>query len=143
MALRQHKILHEGAPAPDIDGLPPERPLLVVFFKITCPVCQLTLPYLNRLHRAGSLPVVGISQNDPEDTREFNQEFGIEFPVLFDREGDNFPASNAYGINSMPSLFLLEPGGKIGRVIEGWSKCEMSRFGVLTQQDNVPEWKAG
>jgi peroxiredoxin len=143
MAFRQHKILQEGAPAPEIDGLPPERPLLVVFFKITCPVCQLTLPFLNRLHRTGSLPVVGISQNEPDDTSEFNEEFGIEFPVVFDREGDNFLASNAYGINSVPSMFLLEAGGKIGRVIEGWSKREMSRLGVLRQEDHVPEWKAG
>jgi len=143
MAFRQHKILQEGAPAPEIDGLPSDRPVLVVFFKITCPVCQLTLPYLNRLHRAGTLPVIGISQNGSDDTREFNEEFGIEFPVLLDREEDNFPASNAYGISSVPTLFQLEPGGKIGRVTEGWSKREMSRFGVLTQEDNVPEWKAG
>jgi peroxiredoxin len=143
MALRQHNILQEGAPAPEIEGLPANRPLLVVFFKISCPVCQLTLPYLNRLHRADSLAVIGISQNDPEDTAEFHEEFGIEFPVLFDRLDDNFPASNAYGINSVPTLFLLDAGGKIGRVIEGWNKREMSRLGVVTQGDNVPEWKAG
>ena len=143
MAFRQHNVLQEGAAAPEIAGLPAGRPVLVVFFKITCPVCQLTLPYLNRLHRAGSLAVYGVSQNEPADTQEFVEEFGIEFPVVLDREDDNFPASNAYGINSVPTMFLLNPDGRIGRVSEGWSKKEMDRLGVLRQEDNVPEWKAG
>jgi len=149
MPFRQKKILTAGTTAPEIKGLQADGPVLVVFFKITCPVCQLTLPYLNRVHRAGTLPVYGISQNDDAGTREFNQEFGIEFLVLLDSEDDDFPASNAYGISSVPSMFLIEPDGKIGRVIEGWNRKEMEWLGartaatVIRQGDNVPEWKAG
>jgi peroxiredoxin len=149
MAFRQRKILEAGVRAPEIQGLTRNGAVLVVFFKVTCPVCQLTLPYLNRIHRAGTLPVYGISQNDDTDTREFNQEFGIEFPVLLDPEDDDFPASNAYAISSVPSLFLIEPDGRIGHVIEGWNRKEMEWLGgrtgatVIRQGDNVPEWKAG
>jgi peroxiredoxin len=149
MAAKQNRILQEGARAPEVQGLGIKGPVLLVFFKITCPVCQFTLPFLNRIHRAGTLPVYGISQNDAADTREFNQEFGIEFPVVLDSEDAGYPASNAYGISSVPSLFLVEPDGKIGRVIEGWSRKEMEWLGgcagaaVIRQGDNVPEWKAG
>ncbi|HTX34032.1 MAG TPA: TlpA disulfide reductase family protein [Bryobacteraceae bacterium] len=129
-------------------------PALLVFFKITCPVCQLTLPFLERIHAAGNgaapgLSIYGISQNDAEDTREFMREFGVRFPMLLDREEDDFPASNAYRISSVPTSFLIEPDGAIARVIEGWQKAEIERLGtfagvaVLRAGDNVPAWKAG
>ena len=110
MRFRRNEILPAGSPAPAIEGLTAKGPLLVVFFKITCPVCQFTLPFLNRIHQAGTLPVFGISQNDDADTREFVQEFGIEYPVLLDPEDADFPASNAYGISSVPTLFLIGAG---------------------------------
>jgi peroxiredoxin len=120
-AFRQHRLLPEGSRAPDfrldrLDGgqaalpeLIANGPVLLAFFKVTCPVCQLTLPYLNRL----TIPVYGISQNCEDDTREFNRHFGIAFPTLLDREEDNFPASNAYGIASVPTLFLIERDGTV------------------------------
>ena len=124
-------------------------PALLAFFKISCPVCQLTFPFLERLHAAGTLAVYGISQNDARDTRDFNEDFGVTFPALLDDEDDGFPASNAFGISSVPTLFLVEPGGAISHVIEGWRKKEMEFLAtkagapVFRQGDNVPEWKAG
>jgi len=149
MAARQNRILQAGARAPEFGLEHQEGAILLVFFKVTCPVCQFTLPFLNRIHSAGTLPVYGISQDDDADTREFNQEFGIQFPVLLDREEAGYPVSNEYGISSVPSLFLVEPDGRIARVIEGWSKREMEWLGaranatVIRQNDTVPEWKAG
>src|SRR5450759_4932020 len=60
--------------------------VLLVFFKVTCPVCQLTLPFLERMHAAGALAICGISQNDASDTREFNRYFGVTFATLLDTE---------------------------------------------------------
>ncbi|HWC97598.1 MAG TPA: TlpA disulfide reductase family protein [Candidatus Sulfopaludibacter sp.] len=143
MALRQSRILTEGAPAPDIPGVPAGKAALVVFFKITCPVCQLTLPYLNRLHQAGTLAVYGVSQNEPDDTREFIDEFQIEFPVVYDSEEAGYPASNEYRISSVPTMFLIGADGRITSAMEGWNKKDMERLGVVRADDNVPEWKAG
>ena len=123
--------------------------VLLVFFKATCPVCQLTLPFLERLHGAGALAICGISQNDESDTREFNNYFGITFPTLLDSEDEGFAASNAYGISSVPSMFLVEAGGEVARVIEGWSRMDMEALGAAAgttlfgAEDNVPAWKAG
>jgi peroxiredoxin len=158
---RLRKLLDVGARAPEfrlprLDGgeallhdLIANGPILLVFFKITCPVCQLTLPFLERLYTPGSFPVYGISQNDPEDTREFNQEFEITFPTLLDREDDGYDASNAYGISSVPTMFLIERDGTISRASEGWSKGEIEALGRIAgiaafrPDDNVPAWKAG
>ena len=108
----------------------------------------MTFPYLERLHTAG-YHVVGVSQNEPDDTREFNREFGITFPILLDTEESQFPVSNAYGISSVPTLFLVEPDGTIGRVAEGWMKQDMLWFGaqagaaLFHPADRVPEMKPG
>jgi peroxiredoxin len=118
-------------------------PALLAFFKISCPVCQLTLPFLQRLNDSGAPRIYGISQNDAVDTRDFARDFKLTFPVLLDTE-KTFPVSNAYGISSVPTMFLIDPPGTIARVIEGWRKPEMVALGlVFTAQDRVPEWKPG
>ena len=158
---KQPKLLDAGSHVPDVRlkllsggaatlrEIAARGPVLLAFFKISCPVCQLTFPFLERLHAAGTLAVYGISQNDARDTREFNEDFGVTFPILLDHEAGGFPASNAFGISSVPTLFLVEPGGAISHVIEGWRKKEMEFLAakagapVFRQGDNVPEWKAG
>jgi peroxiredoxin len=155
------KLLDPGSRAPEfrlprLDGgtaalqeIVANGPALIAFFKTTCPVCQLTLPFLERIHKAGTLPVYAISQDDAEDTREFNREFGLTLPTLLDSARSDYQASNAFGISSVPSMFLIERGGGIARVIEGWSKRDVESLGglagaqVFRQGENVPEWKAG
>ena len=147
MASSRHtRPLAPGARAPEfrlpvLDGgdatlasLTANGPALIAFFKVSCPTCQLTFPFLERL-TAGSLSVYGISQNDPEDTRDFNRESAITFPVLLDNEDNNFAASDAYGISTVPTILIVEPGGKISYTAEGWSKKEMEKLG---QQAGVP-----
>jgi peroxiredoxin len=126
-----------------------QGPALLAFFKISCPVCQLTFPFLERVHQAGTLPVYGISQNDAKDTRAFAARYRTTLPMLLDSEQSGFPASNAYGISSVPTMFLIERDGSIAQTMLGWRKQEMAALGgiagvsVIRSDDNVPEWKAG
>src|SRR6476659_711344 len=99
---RQRLLISTGARAPEfrlarLDGgeaslqdLIANGPVLLAFFKISCPVCQLTFPFLQRLHIAGTMPIYGVSQNDEADTRDFNRRFGVTFPTLLDREENEF-----------------------------------------------------
>src|SRR5258708_3899484 len=88
-------------------------PVLLVFYKTSCPVCQLTAPFLERLSATSAIQVIGISQDDAGATRGFTERFGVTFPTLLDSSNDGYPASNAYGITSVPSMFLLERDGTI------------------------------
>jgi peroxiredoxin len=160
-ASRVPKLLREGSRSPDfrlsrlgggevaLPDLLPNGPILLAFFKISCPVCQFTFPFLERLHTAGTLPVYGISQNDEEDTGEFNHRFGITFPTLLDPEEDRFPVSNAFGISSVPTLFLIERDGTVSRAIEGWQKKAVTWLAgtagasLFRPGEFVPEMKAG
>src|SRR5258707_7429847 len=89
-------------------------PIVAAFFKISCPVCQFTFPFLERLHqRYGSsgATFLGISQDDARATKNFASEYGVTFPVVLDEDG--YPASNAYGLTNVPTIFLIEPDGKV------------------------------
>ena len=70
----------------------PSGPAVLAFFKVSCPVCQMTFPFLERLHAAGTLPIYGISQNDPEGQLPIQPRVrSVTFPVLLDSEDLNFP----------------------------------------------------
>ena len=124
-------------------------PALLAFFKVSCPVCQLAFPFLERLNQPGAIPVYGISQNDAEDTRAFARHLGITFPLLLDLQSTGFPVSNAFGITNVPTIFLVEPDGSISQTIHGWDKQQMAALGarnniaVIRADDRVPERKPG
>jgi peroxiredoxin len=124
-------------------------PALLAFYKVSCPVCQLAFPYLERLAAGSSIQIIGISQDDDSSTQSFNQRFGVTFPTLLDQSKEDYPASNAYGISSVPSLFLVEKDGRITQSFAGFSKRDLEavgeRAGVkpFRPEDNVPDWKAG
>ncbi len=131
-------------------------PVLLVFYKVSCPTCQLTLPFIERLGKAGKVDgpqVVAISQDDAQATATFNLRFGISLPTLLDPPRtpgiQPYPASNAYRITNVPSLFLVESDGQISRSVDGFDKAEMMALGeifgvdVFTPSDRVPVFRPG
>ena len=124
-------------------------PALFAFYKISCPVCQLTAPYLERLSAGKKIQVIGVSQDDTASTQAFLDRFGVTYPTLLDQAAESYPASNAYGISSVPSLFLVEPDGRISKSFSGFSKRDLEDLGqraavsLFRPDEKVPDWKAG
>jgi peroxiredoxin len=117
--------------------------VLLAFYKISCPVCQFTLPFLERIVD-GPLPIVAISQDDAGATRRFQKKFDVTLRTLLDSDAEGYPASNAYGITHVPSLFLVETDGTISLASEGFVKSDLESIGVPFRADEaVPAWKAG
>jgi peroxiredoxin len=107
-----------------------QGPVLAAFFKVSCPTCQYTFPYLERLnkvHGGKKITIVGISQNNGKDTAAFVKEFGITFPILLD-DPNGYAVSNAYGLTNVPSLFLIGQSGKIEITSVGWVKNEIEEI---------------
>ncbi len=98
-------------------------PVLLAFFKVTCPVCQYAMPLVERLHKVfkGKAQVVGVSQHPKKETQQFLREYGLSMPVLLD-DPESYPASNAYGLTNVPTLFLIAPDGTIEVSSVGWSR---------------------
>jgi peroxiredoxin len=108
-------------------------PVLAAFFKISCPVCQFTFPFLQRLHeRYGSdeVSILGISQDDARGTAGFAKEYGITFPMALDEKEKTYPASNAYGLTSVPTVFLIDPEGTVRVSSMGFVKADLEKIGA-------------
>ena len=101
-------------------------PVFVSFFKVSCPVCQFTFPFLQRLYkRYGSKDItyLGISQDDARATKEFADEYGVTFPIVLDAKG--YPASNAYGLTNVPTSFLIDTDGSVKIASMGFIKKDL------------------
>lgn len=126
-----------------------KAPALVAFFKVGCPVCQMTFPFLERMAGQSVLQIVGISQDDASATAKFNNRFGLTIPTLLDESKAGYPASNAFGISSVPSIFVLEQDGTVSSAFAGFSKRNLqalgNRIGVepFKPDEKVPEFRPG
>jgi len=106
-------------------------PVLAAFFKISCPVCQFTFPFLQRLYeRYGSedATFLGISQDDAKATAGFAKQYGITFPMALDEKEKGYPASNAYGLTNVPTVFLIEPEGIVRVSSMGFVKNDLEQI---------------
>jgi peroxiredoxin len=110
-------------------------PVLLAFFKVSCPTCQYAFPFLQRLslqrlqqaHGNKDFTLLGVSQNGKKDTAAFMKEYGITFPVLLD-DTSSFPVSNAYGLTNVPTVFWIVPDGEIEISSVGWVRKDMEEL---------------
>lgn len=132
-------------------------PLLLIFFKVSCPTSKFTLPYVERLQQH-VLPhggqALGVSQDASVLTRRFAQDCGVSFPVVIDEEPYN--VSRQYGLSYVPSTFVIGPDARIVMAFDGFSKPDMveaQRFfadhysfappPIFAEKDKVPQYKPG
>jgi peroxiredoxin len=105
-------------------------PLVLAFFKVSCPTCQYAFPFLERLERAyghKGVRIIGVSQNNPRDTANFTKEFGVTFPVLLD-DTETYPVSNAYGLTNVPTVFWIAQDSEIEVSSVGWVKADFTEI---------------
>ncbi len=120
-------------------------PALLAFFKIGCPICQFTFPFLERLYQRyknPNLSIVGISQNGLEKTAAFNKEYGVTFPVLLDPEEKGYVVSNAYGLTMVPTILLVDTDGSVLVSSMGFIKADLesiaNRFAERAKISKAP-----
>ena len=132
-------------------------PVVVAFFKISCPVCQFTFPFIERLYkRYGGEDVAffGVSQDNAADSRDFARRYGVTFPVLLDEK--DYVVSNGYGISCVPTYFLIDKDGTVKVRSEGFGKAELEEISkqlagqrkiglapLFAPSENVPAHKPG
>jgi peroxiredoxin len=113
-------------------------PVVLAFFKVTCPVCQYAMPFVERIYQAHKGRVVAISQHPNKETQMFMREYGITMPVLLD-DPDRYAVSNAYGLTNVPTIFLISTGGEVEISCVGWSKKDLEAINrYLSQAASAP-----
>ena len=126
-----------------------QGPVLAAFYKVSCPVCQYTFPFLERLHKVygdKKITIVGISQNTQRDTADFVKEYGVTFRNLLD-DPNGYAVSNAYGLTNVPTLFLIGQDGQIEVTSVGWVKQEVEdvnrKLAAVQQTPPSPIFRPG
>jgi peroxiredoxin len=114
-------------------------PVVLAFFKVSCPVCKFTFPFLERLYqryKSDSVTFLGISQDNAASSREFAHSFGVTFPVLVDDSA--YSVSNAYGLSMVPTVFLIEPDGTNRISSMGFIKADLESIAnALADRQNI------
>ena len=134
-----------------------QGPVVLAFFKVSCPVCKFTFPFLERVHKTYSgddVTFLAVSQDNARATADFAKEFGVTFPMLPDTDG--YPVSNAYGLTSVPTFFLIGPDASVQVASVGFGKAEIeaiadtladrrniTRLPVFRRDESIPAHKPG
>jgi peroxiredoxin len=153
------------APAVDLQGLDGKRYnlqisatatglVVLAFFKVSCPTCQFTMPYLERLHKQHhEANIWGISQDDVGVTASFAKQYGLSFPILID--GD-LSSTAKFDLTSVPSIFYIDKNLSIQLTSVGFVRDELDVLNrtiaasansavttLFQSSDSVPAFKPG
>jgi thiol-disulfide isomerase/thioredoxin len=113
--------LTAGSLAPEIPGVSFTPGGTVLFFyKVTCPVCQMAAPAVQTFAEAYPGRIVGVGQDPPDALGGFSRRFGMTFPS--NQDAPPYPLSDAYGIQVVPTTFLVDATGTIVDTVESWDR---------------------
>jgi thiol-disulfide isomerase/thioredoxin len=119
-----------GRPAPPLPDrvlVPPKvtlaslhgKPAAINFWASWCSPCQKEAPELERVADAlhGRASLVGVDWTDGAGpARSFVQQHHLTYPNLIDSDG---VAGQAYGLNGLPTTFIVDAHGKITAALRG------------------------
>ena len=148
-------LIAVGERAPEIPGLSfDDGPTALWFFKVTCPICTMAGPVAETMSQAFPGVVAGVGQDPPEDLAAFASSVGTTFPAASD--APPYPASDAYGVQTVPSLVLVGSDGVVVDSVESWDRDgynrvaeELSRLTgsesspVSVEGDGLPPFRPG
>ena len=99
------------------------------------------VPFLQRLYeryRGDEVTFLGISQDDAKATAGFARQYGVTFPMALDEKEKGYPASNAYGLTSVPTIFLIDADGTVRVSSMGFVKDDLERIEAeLAERRNI------
>jgi len=126
-------------------------PALVLFGHGDCRTTREALPYLDRIQRhcPASAGVLAVLQDTAVAARALSTELGLALPLRLD--GDPYRAAAGVRLTVVPTLFLVEQGGRVAGVSEALRRADVvafaQRLGVamplLDHADPLPELRPG
>lgn len=123
------------------------RPALVLVGHSGCDTTRFTLPFVDRLHRAGG-SAIAVLQDSAEDARALKARLGLELPILL--EPAPYALAGALDLTTVPTLFQVAPDGRIESAAEAFRRDALDaaaqRLGVaspFTPRDAAPELRPG
>jgi thiol-disulfide isomerase/thioredoxin len=119
-------VIAVGDAAPAVPGgAVQEGPVALVFYKVTCPVCQMAAPKIDTMARSYPGRVVGVGQDPPDELERFGRQFRMEIAAVADLPP--YDVSNAYGIETVPTLFVMDGVGVVADAVVSWDRAGYNR----------------
>ena len=107
------------------------QPVVLNFWATWCVSCRKEMPQFIEAydaHRDDGLVVIGLNLQESESIiRPFVDDFGIDFPVLIDRDGE---VGDAYLLLGLPTTFFIGRNGVVESVFIGELKGEVQGTNV-------------
>jgi AhpC/TSA family len=144
-----------GEVAPPIPGVDfADGPFGLFFYKVTCPTCRLSAPKMRTFEEAYPGRVIGIGQ-DPEPTlARFSTEY--EMGIRSVEDAPPYRVSDAYAIESVPTLYLVGTDGRILESVGAWDRDGFNAVSarlaeetssppalISVPDDGLPDFKPG
>ncbi len=144
--------LHDVAARPiDLSASWADGPALILVGHCDCQTTRQALPHLDRIHRrrARGACVLAVLQDEPETVHALTSQLGLTLPIAL--EPDPYPLARALSLEVVPALFLVQPGGAIAALSEGFRRADLEGFaerlgveGALFSVDEiVPVFRPG
>ena len=93
------------------------KPLLVLFWTSTADAGRRELPELAKVqakHKDQGLEVLGVClDTDKAAVQAYLKDNGLAWPQILEPKGMDGEVANQYGIISLPTMFLVDAGGKV------------------------------
>ncbi len=94
-----------------------DKAVLVVFWATWCKPCFEDLPKLKALYqqyRSQGFEVIGVNlDNSPNGVKGYMQQNGMTWPQIHEAGGLESPPSLAFGVISLPTMFLVDKKGLV------------------------------
>ncbi len=121
--------------AHDLQAALASGPAVLGIYKSSCQASKTMFPFLERLHQryaANGLSVFGVSQDSANVTRSFARRLELTFPILI--EGDDYPVSTAFDITATPTVYLIQPDGKVAYTTMGFLRDPVNELGAAVTE---------
>ncbi|MGH9155739.1 MAG: peroxiredoxin family protein [Acidimicrobiales bacterium] len=122
-------------------------PVVLAFFKVTCPVCQMVAPTVQAVADGGAR-VVAVGQDPPDTLAAYAARHGQHVPTL--SEPPPYRVSTAYRITAVPTIFLVGDDGVVCHAAGSWDRERWNALAVAAggrpvsaDGDGLPSFRPG
>ena len=94
------------------------QPVLLHFWATWCPICSLEQGSIDAIAQQHRVLTIAIDEGPARAVSTYLREAGVDYPVLHDPGND---IARDYAIRGVPTSFILDPGGDIRFVEQGYT----------------------